>query len=272
MLMPINIKVMSPPDPNPVHSTLADAARPQPPRDEASAKLAHELSNLLDGSLRNVGLVIRSLSEGEAVADAEATGDEALLGRLATAREAMQQMAQLIHRWMRQSRSVDSLYQHTRTLGQTLAHVVALLRPLAEGLGVHMIAEADAQAAHLPAGAIDPIVLNVMRNSLEAMAEMPADARRDGTIELTAKIHRDDLELCVLDTGPGVPASLLHADGSFRFGVTTKPSGHGLGLALSHEIAQSFGGTLALRNRESGGAVVTVRVPLTALVNPGDGI
>ncbi len=261
--MPIIIEAMSSAHNNPVSSAEGG---------QASAKLAHELSNLLDGSLRNVGLVIRSLSQGDAVTAADPGGEEALLQRLAVARDAMQQMAQLIHRWMRQSRSVDSLYQHTRTLGQSLAHTVALLRPTAEAMGVHLIAEVSADVSHLPAGPLDPVVLNVVRNSLEAIAEMDAAARGHGQIELAARTDGDALVLQMTDTGPGMAPQLLDPDGAFRFGVSTKATGHGLGLALSREIVHSLGGTIALRNGDAGGARVTVRVPVAALINPGEGI
>lgn len=266
MFLPINIKAMSSADHNPKPFVTAESANAN-----ASARLAHELSNLLDGSLRNVGLVLRTLSQGETVA-ADARSEEALTQRLAAAREAMQQMAQLIHRWMRESRSIDSLYQHTRTLGESLGHTVALCQPTVEELGIHIIAEVSPQAANLPAGPLDPVVLNMVRNSLEAMAEMDAVARRDGRIAVTAEVIGCELALQVIDTGPGIDPLLLTADGSFRLGVTTKPMGHGLGLTLAGEIVRSMGGTFDIRNGDGRGAHMTVRVPIAALLNPGDGI
>jgi signal transduction histidine kinase len=48
--------------------------------------------------------------------------------------------------------------------------------------------------------------------------------------------------------------------------VTTKPrgTGHGLGLAISRELVISLNGTLTLENRDGGGCVATVLLPLRA--------
>jgi signal transduction histidine kinase len=43
---------------------------------------------------------------------------------------------------------------------------------------------------------------------------------------------------------------------------TTKDNGTGLGLSISFEIVQAHGGDLHLANRESGGAIASLRLPL----------
>lgn len=71
----------------------------------------------------------------------------------------------------------------------------------------------------------------------------------------------------VRDTGPGVPAGALpdltnrHVGGP----TDTKSDGFGLGLAISKEIAERFGGALALATGDDGaGLTVTARFPVPA--------
>jgi C4-dicarboxylate-specific signal transduction histidine kinase len=67
--------------------------------------------------------------------------------------------------------------------------------------------------------------------------------------------------MAVEDEGSGVPAELLPE--LFTPFVTTKPrgKGHGLGLAISRELALSIGGTLTLENRAGGGCVARLLLP-----------
>lgn len=271
--MPMNTKAMS----EPAHTSPPPAMvsrRHTPPPAEGAARLAHELANLLDGSLRHVGLALRTLERGDSGTLPDVPlDDEALTHRLTTARDAMQQMAQLIHRWLRESRSVDSLYQHSRSLGQSVAHAFALFQPAALAQKVELTAEVAADAARLPAGPLDPVLLNSLRNSLEALAALPADAT-SRCIEVIARIQQHDLILTVRDSGPGLAAAVLDDRGQLQHGRSTKPGGHGLGLSLCRAIVSSLGGSLQLTSRGDGarGAELTAQVPVTGLVNPGDGI
>jgi nitrogen fixation/metabolism regulation signal transduction histidine kinase len=92
-------------------------------------------------------------------------------------------------------------------------------------------------------------LLNLMRNGAEANPEgevFVSAAREDGAVVIQVR-----------DTGPGIaPADLQKIFIPF---FTTKPKGHGIGLALTHRIITQHGGTLAAAN-SSEGAVFTVRL------------
>jgi len=70
------------------------------------------------------------------------------------------------------------------------------------------------------------------------------------------------IRLQVADSGPGVPESLLPR--IFEPWVTTKSAGRGtgLGLAIARDVITAHGGTIAVENRQAGGAVFTLVLPV----------
>ena len=77
----------------------------------------------------------------------------------------------------------------------------------------------------------------------------------------------DWFELNVDDEGKGLPDT----SNLFVPFFTTKPNGSGIGLALSRQIAEAHGGTIALENRSSRtGCRATLRLPLAAPATSAD--
>ena len=69
------------------------------------------------------------------------------------------------------------------------------------------------------------------------------------------------MQLTVEDEGPGLPDTA----NLFVPFFTTKPTGSGIGLALSRQIAEAHGGTLALENRtDAKGCRAVLRLPIEA--------
>jgi signal transduction histidine kinase len=110
---------------------------------------------------------------------------------------------------------------------------------------------------------IQQLLLNLMLNSLDVMP--------DGgtlTVEL-AGTAGNQAELRVRDTGPGIPAELLPR--LFDPFMSTKETGIGLGLAVSHRIAESHGGTLSAENQSVHGACFVLRLMRAKEVPNADG-
>ncbi len=102
---------------------------------------------------------------------------------------------------------------------------------------------------------IQQVVINLIRNSLEAMQ---GEETRELAIA-TANGDGNCVELTVSDTGPGLPADVRAR--LFQPFTTTKARGMGIGLSISHSIVNSHGGTISAVNRAPTGTVFRIVLP-----------
>jgi two-component system, LuxR family, sensor kinase FixL len=111
-------------------------------------------------------------------------------------------------------------------------------------------------AVLVDAGQIQHVVLNFVRNSLEALATHPGAGRIQIRTSLT---KGGEVELLVTDNGPGVTAQAVER--LFDPFFSTKESGTGMGLAISNTIARLHGGSVGHRPNEPSGACFYIRLP-----------
>ena len=104
---------------------------------------------------------------------------------------------------------------------------------------------------------LQQVLLNLLRNALEALLECPAGSRE--VMVSAARTLQGEVELRVTDNGPGIEAGIR--DSLFDPFSTTKPSGTGLGLAISRTIVQGHRGTIEARPAPSRGTTFVVRLP-----------
>jgi two-component system sensor kinase FixL len=104
---------------------------------------------------------------------------------------------------------------------------------------------------------IQQLVLNLVRNSIEALADQPRESPE--VVVRTARSLTGDVEVDVSDKGPGVPATI--APHLFAPFCTSKAAGTGLGLAMSRTIAHANSGTLNYRPNQPSGACFTLTLP-----------
>jgi C4-dicarboxylate-specific signal transduction histidine kinase len=105
---------------------------------------------------------------------------------------------------------------------------------------------------------LQQVLLNLAMNGMDAMLNTNPTKPRLGI--RTALIRDSTVEVSVSDSGSGIPDDKL--DEIFKPFFTTKPAGMGLGLSISRDIIQIFGGEIRAENRTAGGAVFSFNLPL----------
>ncbi len=107
---------------------------------------------------------------------------------------------------------------------------------------------------HADAALVHRMVANLLDNELK---HLPPSC----TLKIELRTVHDAAKLILEDDGPGFDSDVLpHL---FERRVKGKDSnGHGLGLAFVDAVARAHGGSAAASNRESGGACITVTIPL----------
>ncbi len=100
---------------------------------------------------------------------------------------------------------------------------------------------------------LEQLLINVIRNAADASIET------QGAVRVGWNRQDGQLVVWVRDEGPGLP----NTANLFVPFFTTKPTGSGIGLVLSRQIAEAHGGTLTLQNAASGpGCEARLMLPL----------
>ncbi|WNQ10117.1 ATP-binding protein [Paenibacillus aurantius] len=133
---------------------------------------------------------------------------------------------------------------------------------VSKGHLIHLANVDDTVLVHMDRDKIIQVLLNLIRNALEAMDE-------PGHIYMEARAEGSDIVIAIEDTGSGIPDSEL--GDIFTPFYTTKENGTGLGLSVCYKIIQDHGGSLTVRSKLGEGSVFIIRLPLVTLQEiPGE--
>lgn len=214
---------------------------------QMSAALAHEINQPLTALQMQLGSLRLLLDSGRA---------EAVRDGLQRVDGLLQRMAALTGHLKTFARKSPAGLSERLSLADVLEQALQLLAPRMRSEQVEMRREVDAGVQVLgDAIRLEQVILNLLHNALDAMAE--CDAR-----VLRVRIARDgdDCVLSVEDSGGGIAEETLGR--VFEPFFTTKPVGQGLGLglAVSYGIVRDLGGSLEADNGELG-ALFTLRLP-----------
>jgi two-component system, LuxR family, sensor kinase FixL len=219
---------------------------------EMASALAHELNqplaaiaNYLKGSSR-----LLEGAEGEGVATARDAVDKAAAQAL--------RAGQIIRR-LRDFVTRGESERHAESLARMAeeASALALVGIREQNASIRFEIDPNADRVLADRVQIQQVLLNLIRNALEAMDAIPP-ARR-ALVFSTHPAEGSMVEARVSDTGPGISEDI--AAMVFQPFVTTKPNGMGVGLSISRTIVEAHGGRIWVDARPGGGTVFHLTLP-----------
>ena len=104
---------------------------------------------------------------------------------------------------------------------------------------------------------IEQVLINLLRNALDALAELPPSERR---LIIESGVQPDGMVyVSVQDNGSGIPGKAMeHLFDPF---FSTKESGMGMGLAISQTIMTNHRGKISADSRPGNGSTFTIELP-----------
>ncbi|SEP17711.1 His Kinase A (phospho-acceptor) domain-containing protein [Rhodospirillales bacterium URHD0017] len=134
---------------------------------------------------------------------------------------------------------------------------IALVGARERGVTVRLQAAARLPAVPVDKIQIQQVIVNLMRNAIEAMEHSP---RRELTVTAEQTADARQIIVRIVDTGPGLAPTV--AERLFQPFVTTKSQGMGVGLSICHSIVAGHGGELVALPNPEGGTIFSFTLPL----------
>jgi two-component system, LuxR family, sensor kinase FixL len=217
---------------------------------QMASALAHELNQPLTAVINYVQACRRMVAAKDppSVERLQEVMDKAV-AQASRAGQIIQRMRQFIQKGEteRQLEGINKVVEE--------ASALALVGARESGILVRMELSSDLPPVLVDRIQIQQVVLNLVRNSMEALAE--ADRRE--LIIKTAQAHGGLVEVRVSDTGPGLAEEV--AKQLFQPFVTTKAKGMGLGLSISRSIIDAHGGRMQASPNPTGGVTFSFALP-----------
>jgi two-component system sensor kinase FixL len=127
------------------------------------------------------------------------------------------------------------------------ASALALVGTGERGVQVQVKLDATADRVLVDRIQVQQVILNLVRNAIEAMAESPVRQLRIGSRDLREGL----VQVTIEDSGPGISGEVMAR--LFEPFVSTKSAGMGLGLSICHTIVNGHGGRIWAERSKLGG-------------------
>ena len=116
------------------------------------------------------------------------------------------------------------------------------------------------------------VILNMIVNAAHAITEKNDENKSEkGTIHIRTAHEGDRAQICISDTGAGIPEDIRHKIFDLFFTTKEPGKGTGQGLAISHSvIVKKHHGTLTLESQEGKGTTFHIGLPLEAETEEDD--
>ncbi|WP_326550264.1 DUF4118 domain-containing protein [Micromonospora sp. NBC_01813] len=240
----------------------AATARPLAEADRMRTALLAAVSHDLRTPLASAKAAVSSLRSRDVDFDSE-DRDELL----ATADESLDRLSRLVVNLLDMSRLQAGALGITAVmigLEDVVPRALDELGPPAADVTTDI--PADLPAATADPGLLERVLVNLVSNALRHSPPGRPPA-------ITASAHAGQVELRVIDSGPGIPEDQWdHVFLPFqRLGDRDNTIGVGLGLALSRGLAEAMGGSITPETTPGGGLTMVLRLPAATAAEPTEG-
>ncbi len=228
---------------------------------EMASSLAHELNQPLT-AIANYCMGLSARIRARAASGDAMAPDELLepLGKTAAQAARAGEVIRRIRNFVKRS---EPERRHCDIAG-IVADAVGLAEIEARRFGIHIVTD-------LPAGSVplyvDPILIeqvlmNLLKNGVEAMRELPPDRPRE--VVLAVRVDDGHAQFSVTDHGSGLARDAQER--LFEPFFTTKAEGMGIGLNICRSIVESHKGRLWVETSAGGGCTFRFTLPVGAEV------
>ena len=225
---------------------------------EMSAAIAHEVNQPLM-AIKNYALAAqRRLKDGNAPPEKQHELLDKIVLQATRAGDVVQRLRSLVRKHDVEALELD--------LNRLVADTLKLVEMDCQLRDIRLETRLAADLPPVVADAIQiqQVILNLVRNAIEAMGGHPGTVDPLVSIE-TARTGLQDIEVRVSDNGPGLGPD--EAEQIFESFYSTKAAGLGIGLSICRKMIESHGGRLWTSPHPAGGAVFHFTLPATT---PGD--
>ena len=212
---------------------------------EMASGFAHELNQPLAAVVNYARGAVRRLKQGKVETGALLP----VLEQVAAQAERAAAIIRRIRAFIRKEEPRRAALDFNKIMRET----AGLMAADAEREGVRLVLDLAEPLPRVRADAvqIEQVIVNLVRNAIEAMAEATSPVRQ--VTLRTTRAAGDTVEIAVEDTGPGLPRG--EGERMFDPFFTTKADGLGLGLSISQGIVEAHGGRLTATAGPNGGAI-----------------
>lgn len=131
-------------------------------------------------------------------------------------------------------------------------------KAVSQSISIEHESEEKSLIINADANQLKQAFLNIFLNSIQAMSD-------GGTLKIAVLVHHDNkkhlstVKVLFQDTGVGIKPE--HLPDVFEFFYTSKPTGTGLGLAVTHQIIKMHHGAIEITSEPNYGTTVSVYLP-----------
>ncbi len=217
-----------------------------------SAGIAHEIRNPLSG----LNIYLTHLERLE-LSTADPEENDRLATIITNLKKASNSISTIVNRVMDFSKPGQLILKDSN-INIPVEDAINLTAVTLRKEGVLLAKELDPApaACRINANMIGEVVVNLIRNAVDAMKSQDSEQR----ILIKTFHDADHQYLSVSDSGPGIGD--LEKEKIFDPFYTTKENSTGIGLSLCHRIITDHGGQMEIRDYEEPGAEFIIKLPI----------